>query len=1138
MQSALAIGTTLGGFTIEAVVGQGATGVVYRARDAAGQVVAVKVLNATLAADDRFRRRFLREAALAAELEHPHVVPVVATGDDAGVLFLAMAHVDGADLRTLIRAGGAFEPDRALMLLDGIADALDAAHAIGLVHRDVTPGNVLVGTADGHETAYLGDFGLARHASTPTSLTGERSFVGTIDYIAPEQIRGDELDGRADQYSLACVLYECLTGAQPFARDSDVATVFAHLNERPPGVVALAPDLPQAVDGVLARGLAKEPADRYADCRALVAATRDAVHGTPAAGGRRRVVVIAAAAAVLAGAVLATIAITGRDEPPGTTTNAVSTPAAPAPPALPLDADAVAFVDPAGRRVLGQSPLAGVADLLVGAGGVWALRDQESQLVRIDPRTGRPAMTVDLPFPPGGMAATATDVWVSEAGGPGVVSVAADSGEVAAPLAVTERAGEGTSIAVSDGSVWLGRGAAVLRIDPDSGRVIARFATPLGADLLAAADDAVWVASSADGRLFEIDAAANRIVARPKLHGFVTDLAVGGGSAWVTVTPEDRVYRLNPDDGSVQASFAAGPGPESVAFAGDAVIVANGRDDSLSRIDLATGERESLRTGASPMVVRADGGTAWIASVEPAATPIPLEDGNEVRVALTGDLGMDPATAPGPDHVRLFYQTCLRLQTYPDVAGAAGRVLAPDAAVANPTVSADGRTYEFTIRPGLRFSPPSGEAITAQTFAASIERALSPALGPAAQAGSLIDDVVGLDEYQSGSSAHVAGIVAAGDRLRITIEEPSGDFEARLALPFSCAVPAGTPIVQDGVGEPLPSGGPYHVASHGPGRTVLEVNPAYNGSRPHRPQRITYATGLQTARAIALLDAGEIDYVPYDYDTLGPLAQGGALDRQFGPGSGDEQRYFPSAAPGVDVIAFNTKRPLFRDVNLRRAVNAALDRPAIVAVWGDEPSDRYVPLAVLDSANGSAYSVTGPDLSRARSLANGATGDAVLYFCGAPENRRVVAIVRSNLAKIGIRVRPAPSLDCTLGRDPKIDDADLMLLSPVTPIVDPAPFVEAALGRERGIGEGSLPSGWFRDASLQREIDAARPLLGPDRIAAYAALQERLLDAVPFASLGSWTAPEYVSPRLGCRVFQGAYNSLDLAAACPQPPAG
>jgi len=283
MQTGLAAGSTVGGLTVEAVLGTGASGTVYRARDGAGVPVALKVLDPALAADRRFRERFLREAALAGTLEHPSVVPIIATGEDAGLLYIAMAYVDGVDLRTLLRDQGPLPPDRALSLLEGIAGALDAAHAAGLVHRDVTPGNVLVGRLDGREGSYLADFGLARHASTPTSLTGERSFVGTIDYIAPEQIRGDPLDGSADQYALACVLYASLTGSPPFVRETDVATVFAHLNERPPPASSRVPDLPPRLDAVLARGLAKEPAGRYADCRALLAAAEAALRGPPAA---------------------------------------------------------------------------------------------------------------------------------------------------------------------------------------------------------------------------------------------------------------------------------------------------------------------------------------------------------------------------------------------------------------------------------------------------------------------------------------------------------------------------------------------------------------------------------------------------------------------------------------------------------------------------------------------------------------------------------------------------------------------------------------------------------------------------------------------------------------------------------------
>jgi ABC-type transport system substrate-binding protein len=317
---------------------------------------------------------------------------------------------------------------------------------------------------------------------------------------------------------------------------------------------------------------------------------------------------------------------------------------------------------------------------------------------------------------------------------------------------------------------------------------------------------------------------------------------------------------------------------------------------------------------------------------------------------------------------------------------------------------------------------------------------------------------------------------------------------------------------------------------------VLERNPAYTGTRPRRPQRIVYETGLPTARAAALLAAGRVDYLPYDYDLTGALVEGGDLDRSYGPDSAaarqGDQRYFRTPVPGLDLLAFNTSRPLFRNLRLRQAVNAALDRPAIASVWHEPPSDRYVPPAVLDTPNGAAYPVAGPDLATARRLAHGIHGSAVLYFCGAPENRRVAAVIRANLAAIGIAVRPAPSLDCLLGHDPKIDGADLMLISPATPVLDPAPFVEAAIGP--GIlGGGLLPPGWFHDARLEADITAARALQGAARTAAYAALQDRLLAAAPMAGLGSWTAPEYIAPRLGCRVFQGAYGALDLAAACP-----
>jgi predicted Ser/Thr protein kinase len=280
MSPAVTAGTILAGFRLESLIGEGAMGAVYLAEDTQrGGRVAVKVLAQQLANDDRFRRRFLRESQLAASLDHPHIVPIVAAGEENGVLYLAMQHVEGSDLRELHRREGRLEPERALELVAQVAEALDAAHAAGLVHRDVKPGNVLVAARPDGEHVFVCDFGLARHLSTASSLTTDRGMIGTIDYIPPEQIEGGAIDARADVYSLGCVLFECLAGARPFDRESELSVVFAHLNEPAPRLSDLRPDLPAAFDGVFATALAKSPDDRYSTCHELVESAVAALQG-------------------------------------------------------------------------------------------------------------------------------------------------------------------------------------------------------------------------------------------------------------------------------------------------------------------------------------------------------------------------------------------------------------------------------------------------------------------------------------------------------------------------------------------------------------------------------------------------------------------------------------------------------------------------------------------------------------------------------------------------------------------------------------------------------------------------------------------------------------------------------------------
>src|SRR5919198_113662 len=273
-------GSVLAGFRVESFLGEGAMGTVYLAEETSTeQRVALKLLAPELAGDERFRRRFLRETELATSLCHPHIVRTLGSGEEDGTLYLAMAYVEGSDLRGVLRREGRLEPGRAVDLLQQVADALDAAHAAGLVHRDVKPGNILVSAGPEGEHAYVCDFGLARHVSSVSSLTGERGFVGTIDYVPPEQIEGSKLDGRADLYSLGCVLYECLTGQRPFERDSELSVVFAPLNAPPPRVTKVRPELAAPFDDVFATALAKNPTDRYGSCGELAAAARAALRG-------------------------------------------------------------------------------------------------------------------------------------------------------------------------------------------------------------------------------------------------------------------------------------------------------------------------------------------------------------------------------------------------------------------------------------------------------------------------------------------------------------------------------------------------------------------------------------------------------------------------------------------------------------------------------------------------------------------------------------------------------------------------------------------------------------------------------------------------------------------------------------------
>ena len=257
--------------------------VVFRARDQRlGRMVALKILAPALTADAAFRRRFIAESRAAAAVDDPHVIPVYEAGEADGVLFIAMRFIAGGDLRRVLEQERALAPGRAGELLSPVASALDAAHTAGLIHRDVKPANILVDARpDRPDHVYLSDFGVSKGAVSSVSLTGTGQFLGTPDYSAPEQIQGRAVDGRTDQYALACVAYQLLTGAVPFERDQGMAVLLAHLSEPPPSLAERRPDLPAAADRVLTRGMAKVPEKRYGSCRDFADALREVLGLAP-----------------------------------------------------------------------------------------------------------------------------------------------------------------------------------------------------------------------------------------------------------------------------------------------------------------------------------------------------------------------------------------------------------------------------------------------------------------------------------------------------------------------------------------------------------------------------------------------------------------------------------------------------------------------------------------------------------------------------------------------------------------------------------------------------------------------------------------------------------------------------------------
>jgi Protein kinase domain len=596
--AAIEPGTTFAGYRVESLVGRGGMGVVYRAWDLSlERRVALKLIAPELAEDERFRARFLREPRLAASLDHPGVVPIYEAGEWERQLYLAMRFVEGSDLKSVLEREGKLTPERALVVLAQVGDALDAAHRRDLVHRDVKPANVLL-DKDGH--AYLTDFGITKQLGAVSTDTGR--MLGTLDYLAPEQIRGEDVDGRTDGYALGCVLYECLAGTPPFRRSTEAETLWAHMNDEPAAV----PDH-ASLTPVLRRGLAKSREDRYPTCAELVdAAAGELGLAAPRAARRlSRAALLLAIGGVLLGAavVLALTQSLGDD---------------------------------------GSAPAAPLLD--VATNSVGALDASSSELALAAPLPGRPT----------DVAATGETAWVATVDSTAATGVNARTRSISRTVPLPGRA---DAIAIGEGSVWVadGRRGVVLRIPAGYERVSERFHVPASREAaqpsgrlqasrasLAVAGDAVWLTNGSE-RLVRIEAGTGE-TARVPIGRRLDAITAGGGAVWALSSRTASVLRVDPRDGAVtdEISIAArsradAPFPVAIAASSRAVWVLNGNTATVTQIDphnLGVVTTIPIGVDRVPTDIAASGDTAWVSNGDGSIARIKTGAGEakEIRV--------------------------------------------------------------------------------------------------------------------------------------------------------------------------------------------------------------------------------------------------------------------------------------------------------------------------------------------------------------------------------------------------------------------------------------------------------------------------------------------------------------------------
>jgi serine/threonine protein kinase len=573
--------------------------------------VALKVLAPEIARDERFRERFLAEAEVAASLDHPNLVTVFDAGEAEGQLFIAMRLIDGVDLKALIEREGALDPDRAADLISQVARGLDAAHARGLIHRDVKPANVLVtSNPDGSEHAYLTDFGLTKRPDQTTGLTKTGQFLGTVDYAAPEQFEDKPLDARTDVYSLGCVAFECLTGQVPFVRDRDVAVMYAHLNDAPPAPSSIRPGLNPRIDRAVRKAMSKSPANRHASAGAFGQDLEQAIRPEPSIGeravrrpaSRRTRVLVGGGVAAAVVTVIVLIAVMAGDGTRGGAATSSPSASRSQSGAL-LGSGANVRIDPATNRVVARAGSIGFVAL--GGGFVWI--SSENGLEKVNPQNNKVIGTIDLV--PDDMTFGDSSLWATTGskGFPLAIPTVTDSlyridprtNRVSKLATLPERHLQNFSLfihtmAIGDGSVWVaiqtsGGQSLLLRYDERTGNEVSRFQLSDPPAGLAFSDGSLWIRSNGvAASVTRFDARTGKVVKRFDVHA-ADGLAVGAGAVWVSDSSEDILVKIDPVTNTLADQISGGlDAPQEIAAVEDGVWVLNANSCTVTRIDPAT----------------------------------------------------------------------------------------------------------------------------------------------------------------------------------------------------------------------------------------------------------------------------------------------------------------------------------------------------------------------------------------------------------------------------------------------------------------------------------------------------------------------------------------------------------------------